>query len=82
MTPKEMKLLEWLLLALGATLAFSGLWTIRKRRTRTYLGRHEGKSAVRLGWFWLVLGLLLILAAVTDIPFLKTVGRLFLESES
>jgi hypothetical protein len=82
MTAGEVQLLEWMLLVLGAMLVFSGWRTIVKRRTRTYLGEHEGKNASRLGWFWLILGLVLILAAVTDIAFLKTFGRLFLESDT
>lgn len=82
MTPGEIKLLNWLLLALGATLIFSGWRTIRKRRTRTQYGEHLGKSAACLGWFWLILGFLLLLAAVLHVPFLKTLGRIFLESDS
>ncbi len=82
MATGEMKLLNILLLVLGAGLIGSGWWTIARRRTRTQYGEHEGRTAVRLGWFWLLLGLLLLLAALTKIPFLKGLGRLFLESET
>jgi len=35
---------------------------------------------VRLGWLWIVLGSLFVLAAVFDIGFLKAFFRLFLEA--
>lgn len=82
MTPGETKLLNALLLALGAVMMFSGWRTIVRRRTRTQYGNHTGKAAARLGWFWLALGLLILLAALTDIPLLKAFGRLLLRSEA
>jgi small-conductance mechanosensitive channel len=82
MTAKDAKLLEWLLLALGIVMLFGGWRTIIKRRTRAEGREYEGSSAVRLGWLWLILGILLILASVFDIAVLKTFGRLFLESSS
>lgn len=82
MTPSEILLLNWLLLAVGATLVFSGWRTIIRRRTRTQYGEHEGRGAARLGWFWLLLGLLLLLAALVRTPFLKAIGRIFLESDA
>ena len=80
MSAQEVNLLEWLLLALGAALAFSGWRAITRRRTRADGREYEGSAAARLGWLWLALGILLILAAVLDIAFLKALGRLFLES--
>lgn len=82
MTANEAKFLEWAFLILGAMLAFGGWRAIRKRRATAECRDYEGKTAVCLGWLWLILGLLLILAAVTDIAFLKAFGRLFLESSS
>ncbi len=82
MTPGEVKFLDWAFLALGTMLACGGWRTIHKRRTRADGREYEGTAAARLGWLWLILGLLLILAAVTDVAFLKTFGRLFLESTS
>lgn len=80
--PGETKLLNALLLALGSVLAFSGWRTIVKRRTRTQYGEHEGPGAARLGWFWLLLGLLLLVAALANIPMLKAFGRLILQSDA
>jgi len=82
MTAGEIKFIEWALLILGAGLVFTGWHTTRKRRTMADGREYKGKAAARLGWLWLILGLLLILAALTDIAFLKTFGRLFLESTS
>jgi hypothetical protein len=82
MSASELKLLNWLLLGLGSILIFSGWRTIVRRRTRADGRDYEGKSAVRLGWLWLILGILLMLAAVLDIAFLKSFAKLFLESAS
>lgn len=80
MSAQEVNFLEWLLLALGAALAFSGWRAIARRRTRADGREYGGSAAARLGWLWLALGILLILAAILDIAFLKAFGRLFLES--
>jgi uncharacterized membrane protein YfcA len=82
MTASNAKLFEWLLLILGAFLAYTGWRTIVKRRTRAEGREYEGKAAARLGWLWLVIGILLVLAAVFDIGFLKVFGKLFMESAS
>jgi len=82
MTAGEAKFLNLAFLFLGAILTFSGWWTIRKRHTRADGREYEGKSAAPLGWLWLVIGLLLLLAALFDITVLKSFGRLFLESAS
>jgi len=82
MTAGEAKFIEWALLILGAALAFSGWRTIRKRRTLADGREYQGKAALRLGWLWIVLGAILILAVLLDIPLLKAFGRIFMESES
>jgi len=82
MTSGEAIFLEWAFLILGVMLAFGGWRTIRKRRATAECRDYEGKPAVRLGWLWLILGILLILAAVLDIAFLKSFAKLFLESNS
>jgi hypothetical protein len=82
MTASEAKFLEWTFLILGAMLAYSGWRTIVKRRTLADGREYEGRSAARLGWVWLVIGALLILAVLFDIAILKNFGKLFLESAS
>jgi len=82
MTPGETKFLDWAFMILGAMLSFSGWRTIRKRRTRADGREYEGQSAARLGWLWLIIGLLLIAAAIFDSSILKTFGKLFLESSN
>jgi len=82
MTAGEIKFIEWALLILGAGLVFTGWRTTRKRSTMADGREYKGKAAVRLGWVWIVLGILLILAVVLDIPLLKALGRLFMESAS
>jgi hypothetical protein len=82
MTASEAKFLEWTFLILGAMLAYSGWRTIVKRRTRADGREYEGRSAARLGWVWLVIGALLIIAVLFDIAILKNFGKLFLESPS
>ena len=77
MTTGETKFIEWALLVLGAVLVFTGRQTIKKRHTTTDLGEYEGERAVRLGWLWIVIGILLILAVVFDNAILKSFGRLF-----
>ena len=82
MTPGEAKFLNWAFLLLGAMLTFSGWQAINKRRTRAEGRDYEGKAAARLGWLWLIIGLLLLLAALFDIIVLKSFGKFFLESAS
>lgn len=80
MTPGEARFLDWAFVILGATLMFSGCRTIRKRRTRAEGREYEGRAAARLGWLWLILGLMFTLAVVFDIGLLKSFGRLFMET--
>ena len=82
MTPGEAKFLDWAFMLLGATLVFSAWRTIVRRRTRADGREYEGSAAARLGWLWLILGILLIIAAALDIAFLKSFAKLFLESNS
>jgi hypothetical protein len=77
MTAGESKFIEWALLILGILLVFTGRRTIKKRHTLTDLGEYEGDRAVRMGWLWIIIGILLILAVAFDITFLKSFGRLF-----
>jgi hypothetical protein len=76
-----MEFLDWAALVVGAGLLLSGVRTIRRRVT-WLPERCEGDRAVRLGWLWLVMGLLFIAAALLDIPLLKNLFRLFLEAEN
>lgn len=76
-----MEFLDWAALIIGAGLVMSGVRTIRGREAHLP-ERCEGERAVRLGWLWLVMGLLFIAAALTDIPLLKELFRLFLEAEN
>jgi hypothetical protein len=82
MTAGEAKFLNWAFLILGAMLTFSGWRAISKRRARAEGRDYEGKAASRLGWLWLIIGLLLLLAALFDITILRSFGKLFLESVS
>jgi len=82
MTAGEARFLDWAFLVLGAMLACGGWQAIRKRRATAECREYAGKPALRLGWLWLVLGLLLILAALTDITLLKSFGKIFMESSS
>jgi len=74
-----MGFLDWAALILGAMLIFSGIRAIRRRQANVP-ELWEGDSAVRLGWLWIVLGVLFVLAVVFDIGFLKAFFRLFLEA--
>ncbi len=76
-----MEFLDWAALIIGSGLVLSGVRTIRGRVT-WLPERCEGDGAVRLGWCWLVMGLLFIAAAMLDIPLLKSLFRLFLEAEN
>jgi hypothetical protein len=70
---------DWAALILGAILIANGVSAIRRCKTGVP-GWNEGKSAVRLGWLWLMLGTLFIFAVLFDISFLKTFFRIFLEA--
>lgn len=76
-----MEFFDWAALIVGSGLLLSGVRAIRRRMT-WLPERCEGDRAVRLGWLWLVMGLLFIAAALLDIPLLKHLFRFFLETES
>jgi len=74
-----MGFIDWAGLIVGAGLIASGVRAIRRRQVRVPED-YTGESAVRLGWLWIGLGALFVLAVIFDIAFLKTLFRLFLES--
>jgi hypothetical protein len=74
-----MGFIDWAGLIVGAGLIASGVRAIRRRQVRVP-EEYKGESAVRLGWLWIGLGTLFVLAVIFDIAFLKTLFRLFLES--
>lgn len=74
-----MEVLEWAALVFGAGLTYSGIRAIQLRETHVP-EQIEGDGAVRVGAVWILLGVLFILSAAFDIPFLKTLFRLFLEA--
>ena len=74
-----MGFLDWAALILGVGLIVSGARAIRRRRA-SVPERWEGTGAIRLGWLWIGLGFLFVLAVIFDIRLLKTVFRLFLEA--
>lgn len=63
----------------GAALILCGVLAIRRRRADVP-EPYEGQKAVRLGWLWIGLGVLFVLAVIFDIACLKAVFRLFLEA--
>ena len=74
-----MDFLDWAALILGAGLIASGVRAVRRRRA-SVPELWEGAIAVRLGWLWIGLGVLFVLAVIFDIHPLKTVFRLVLEA--
>lgn len=74
-----MSFLEWAALIVGAGLVFSGVRAIRRREAKVP-EVYQGRSAVLLGWLWIVLGTLFILSVMFDLTALKTLFRLFLEA--
>jgi uncharacterized membrane protein YraQ (UPF0718 family) len=82
MTVGEAKFLDWVFVLLGAMLFFGGWRSIHKHRAQTDMGEYVGKRAVLLGWLWLIIGALLIIAVAFNIPILKSFGKLFMEASS
>ena len=74
-----MGFLDWAALIIGAGLVVSGMLAIRRREANVP-ERYEGVKAVGLGWLWIGLGALFIIAVLGDIALLKTFFRLFLEA--
>ena len=74
-----MGFLDWFALIMGAALIAGGARAIRRRRA--YVPEpYEGERAVGLGWLWIGLGVLFIIAVIFDIAFLKMLFKLFLEA--
>ena len=71
----------WAALIVGAGLVASGVRAIHHRQAAVPEHYEEAK-AVRLGWLWIRLGTVFILAVIFDIAFLKTLFRLFLEASN
>jgi hypothetical protein len=71
--------LDWAALIIGAGLVVSGVRAIRRRQANVP-ERYEGEKAVGLGWLWIGLGALFIIAVLFDIALLKTFFKLFLEA--
>ena len=76
-----MGFLDWAALIIGAGLVVSGVHAIRRRQANVP-ERYEGGKAVGLGWLWIGLGTLFIIAVLFDIALLKTFFRLFLEANN
>lgn len=74
-----MDFLDWASLIIGSGLVLSGMIAIWKRKARTP-EEYEGERAVWLGWLWIGLGALFILAVMFDIGCLKALFKLFLEA--
>ena len=74
-----MGFLDWAALIIGAGLVVSGMLAIRRCEANVP-ERYEGVKAVGLGWLWIGLGTLFIIAVLGDIALLKTFFRLFLEA--
>jgi len=70
---------DWAALIIGAGLVVSGVRAIRRCQANVP-EQYEGARAVRLGWLWVGLGTLFMLAVIFDIGLLKTLFRLFLEA--
>ena len=74
-----MGFLDWAALIIGAGLVVSGMLAIRRREANVP-ERYEGVKAVGLGWLWIGLGTLFIIAVLFDIALLKAFFKLFLEA--
>jgi hypothetical protein len=74
-----MNFLDWAALIIGAGLIASGVLAIVRRRANVP-ELYKGARAVHLGWLWIGLGALFVLAILFDVGFLKTFFRLFLEA--
>jgi hypothetical protein len=74
-----MGFIDWAALIVGGALIASGVRAIRRRQA-SVPERYEGESAVRLGWLWIGLGALFVLAVLFDSTLLKRLFHLFLEA--
>ena len=74
-----MEFTDWAALIIGAGLIISGVRAIYRRQAYVPELYEEGK-AIGLGWLWIGMGTIFILAVLFDISILKTFFRLFLEA--
>lgn len=74
-----MEFFDWAALIIGTGLIVSGVRAINRGQANVP-ELYEGGKAVGLGWLWIGLGALFIMAVLFDISFLKTFFRLFLEA--
>jgi hypothetical protein len=74
-----MGFLDWAALIIGAGLVVSGVRVIRRRQANVP-EQYEGARAIRLGWLWIGLGTLFMLAVIFDTGLLKTLFHIFLEA--
>jgi hypothetical protein len=74
-----MAFLDWVAIVIGVGLIFSGARAVRCRMVKVP-EIYEGARAVRIGWLWICMGTLFVLAVIFDIGFLKFLFRLFLEA--
>jgi len=75
-----MRVPEWIMVVFGVVGIYSGVRAIRKREVNTDVAEFKGNSATRLGWLWIAMGILFLLAVLFDIQFLKAAIRIFFES--
>jgi hypothetical protein len=72
---------DWFIIVLGAVLIFGGYRSIKKRQADTDVGNWEGPTAVKIGWFWVVLGIFFWLAILFDIEMFRAAIQFFLENK-
>ena len=71
---------EWIMLLFGIVCIFSGVRAIRKRAVNTDVAEFTGGSAAKLGWLWIVMGIIFLLAVIFDIQFIKAAIQFFFQS--
>jgi hypothetical protein len=74
-----MDFIDWAAVVVGGGLIASGVRAIRRRRA-SVPEEYEGQSAFYLGWLWIGLGALFVLAVIFDIACLKALFRIFLQA--
>lgn len=74
-----MNLVDWAAMVVGSGLIGSGFRAIRRRKAHVP-EEYTGTKAALLGWLWVGLGTLFLLAVLFDIAILKAFFRLFLEA--
>jgi len=74
-----MHFFDWAALIIGAGLIASGVRAVYRRQANIP-EEYKGRKAVHLGYLWIGLGVMFMLAVIFDIAFLKMLFRLFLEA--